>query len=274
MYNFPIGVLTESFRVPFKQAVEKAAALGLQGIQIYATDSELTVDATPAERREILNIARSNGLKISALCGDFGIGFANAETNPKMIDVSKKILDLALDLETDVVTTHIGEIPADMNCDTFKIMQEACFELSSYADKCKAHFAVETGTEKAVVLRQFLDSLNSTGVAVNLDPANLVMCAAEDPVAAVYILKDYIVHTHAKDGIMLFNPNDDTIPHKGPAFLELPLGAGGVDFPRYLKALEDIGFKGYLTIERECGSSPEKDIKLASEYLRKVINEN
>lgn len=116
--------------------------------------------------------------------------------------------------------------------------------------------------------------MNSTGVAVNLDPANLVMCSADDPVAAVYVLNEYIVHTHAKDGIMLFNPHDNTIPHNGPAFKELPLGCGGVDFTRYLKALDDIGYKGFLTIEREVGDNPEKDINLAAEYLRNIIKTN
>ncbi|HBR31627.1 MAG TPA: xylose isomerase, partial [Clostridiales bacterium] len=46
-------------------------------------------------------------------------------------------------------------------------------------------------------------------------------------------------------------------------FLELPLGEGAVDFDAYIKALEDIGYKGFLTIERECGANPYADIKMA-----------
>jgi sugar phosphate isomerase/epimerase len=42
-------------------------------------------------------------------------------------------------------------------------------------------------------------------VAVNLDPANFVMVTGDDPVQAVYTLKDYIVHTHAKDGVRNFD---------------------------------------------------------------------
>ena len=57
-------------------------------------------------------------------------------------------------------------------------------------------------------------------------------------------------------------------------FEEVPLGTGSVDFPSYLKALEDIGYKGFLTIERECGENPEGDIKTAYNFLKKVIAEN
>ena len=200
-----------------------------------------------------------------------------------MIEQSKRIMDLAVELETDVVTTHIGVIPADKTCDRYKIMQEAAFELAQYADSLHAHFAIETGPEVAATLRAFLDDLGSTGVAVNLDPANLVMVVGDDPVEAVYNLRDYIVHTHAKDGIMLERTNPEYIYRVTPMpenikdisfFREVALGEGGVDFAPYLKALEDIGYRGFLTIEREAGETPEKDIKTAMNHLKSVINEN
>ena len=60
-----------------------------------------------------MDIIRSNGLVVSALCGDFGQGFGDSEKNPELIERSKRVLDLAKDLETDVVTTHIGVVPED-----------------------------------------------------------------------------------------------------------------------------------------------------------------
>ena len=116
-------------------------------------------------------------------------------------------------------------------------------------------------------------------MAVNLDPANLVMVVGENPVQAVYTLKKYIVHTHAKDGVNLkpcdpeeiYAEMDHGAWDSEPAFKELPLGQGAVDFPAYLKALEEIGFKGFLTIEREVGGNPAADIKLAADYLRQII---
>ena len=57
----------------------------------------------------------------------------------------------------------------------------------------------------------------------------------------------------------------------GDAFREVPLGQGSVDFPNYLKALEDIGFRGFLTIEREAGDDPAADIKIAYDFLKKTM---
>ncbi len=276
MYRFPIGVIIDSFRVDIKSAVKKAAEVGANGIQVYSTSGEMAPENLVGQKRaDFRSLVADNGLVISALCGDLGGGgFTDPEKNVWKVEKSKRILDLAKELGTDVVTTHIGVVPEDENTDRFKIMQEACFELSRYADDIGAHFAIETGPEKSATLKNFLDSLGSTGVGVNLDPANLVMVTGDDPAGAVHNLKDYIVHTHAKDGKQNYYVDPDIIygmveSHivTADSFIEVPLGEGSVNWDEYLKALEDIGYKGFLTIEREVGDDPEKDIRKAVEFL-------
>ena len=288
MYKFPVGVIVDSFRLPIPEAVKKAALVGADGIQVYASHGNMAPENMDAQkRREFKALVEDNGLVISALCGDLGGGgFVHKDQNPHKVEKSKRILDMAKELGTDIVTTHIGVVPEDKNSERYKIMQEACFELSSYADSIGAHFAVETGPETSLMLKGFLDSLGSTGVGVNLDPANLVMVTGDDPVQAVYNLKDYIVHTHAKDGVQNFYvhpdkvygmPGADKILIEGEhvtdadSFEEVPLGTGSVPFPEYIAALDDIGFNGFLTIEREVGDDPAKDISAAVEFLRNLI---
>ena len=283
MYQFPIGAIVESFKMETKEAVLAAAKMGVQGLQLYCTKGGHSPENFgKAERRELLDFVKSNGLCFSALCGDLGHGFGNAELNPGLIEKSKRILDMSLDMGCGIVTTHIGVVPEDPNHDRFKIMQAACYELAEYADSIGARFAVETGPETSADLKKFLDSLGGTkGVGVNLDPANLVMVTGDDPVVAVHNLKDYIVHTHAKDGVMLHRGNPEYIygvVHPVPEefqgiqyFAEVPLGQGNVHFDTYMAALDEIGYKGFLTIERECGNSPEADIRLAVEHLNAVM---
>ena len=285
MYPFSIGVMLDSFKVDVATALDKAVSVGASGLQVYATYGELAPENMSAQKRkDFLASVKDHGLVISALCGDLGHGFGDADLNPSLIEKSKRILDLAKDLETNVVTTHIGVVPKDPAHPRYLVMQKACQELAAYADSLNAHFAIETGPEEAATLKAFLDSLHSTGVAVNMDPANFVMVTGDDPVQAVYTLKDYIVHTHAKDGRRLFYKDpeivygikkeitdvSDTIV-AGASFIEVPLGEGDVDFTNYLKALNDIGYTGYLTIEREVGDDPEADIRKAVKFLKERI---
>ena len=165
MYNFPIGVMLDSFRLDTKSAILKAKEIGADGLQMYSTTGENSPEnLVGAKRKELLDFVKSNGMVFSAICGDLGKGFYDPEQNKVLIEKSKRIMDLAKELESDVVTTHIGVVPADKNNDRYKIMQEACFELSRYADSINSHFAIETGPETSAVLKGFLDELGSTGV--------------------------------------------------------------------------------------------------------------
>lgn len=253
-----IGVVAESFKKSFEENVALSARVGAVGIQVYATKGLLDVSAITREKIAYAReLAAAEGLVFSAICGDFG-GFANASLNAKRIDDSKRVLDLAMELGCHIVTTHIGRVPAEEH-ETKATIRQACRELAKYAGAAGGCFAVETGCCTAAVLKAFLDSIGSTGVSVNYDPANLVMLWRDDPVAGVYTLQKYIVHTHAKDGVNLGpGPRDWT---------ERPLGQGGVDFDRYLRALHEIGYDGYLTIEREMAEIPETDIAASVRFL-------
>ena len=44
---------------------------------------------------------------VSAVCGDFGHGFGNEEANRELIERSKRVMDITMHFETNIVTTHI-----------------------------------------------------------------------------------------------------------------------------------------------------------------------
>lgn len=275
-----IGVITDCFKKAHADGIKMAAELGLDGVQIYATGGSFSPALNCEAKAEYKKLLKDNGIVVSALCGDMGgYGFEKADDNVERIAKTKDIIDLAVEFGSSVVTTHIGVIPEDKNAPRYKVMLDALTECGLYAKEKGVTLAIETGPEKAAVLLEFLKDTKG-GVGVNLDPANFTMVTGQDAVEAVYMLRDYIVHTHAKDGIML-DPDQrpEDVYHafaiggvdalnacKG--FKEVPLGEGQVDWPAYIAALREIGFDGFLTIERECGADPTADIVKAAEFLK------
>ncbi|WP_010273477.1 sugar phosphate isomerase/epimerase family protein [Paenibacillus senegalensis] len=283
-----IGVIVDSFGVGVRQGLIKAKEVGAEGVQIYAVSGEMDpANLDAAARKELKDYIASLGLEISALCGDLGgHGFQDKTVNAEKVEKSKRIMDLAVELGTNVVTTHIGIVPDDPNSEVYEAMHKACEELSQYASSMNAFFAIETGPETAAHLKAFLDTLSSKGVSVNFDPANMVMVTGDDPVEGIKLLKDYIVHTHVKDGIrnrevdpravygaLGYEPMDHAkiaeMVSSGEFFKEVPLGEGKVDFDAYFAAIQEIGYQGYLTIEREVGDQPEADIRKAVEFIKR-----
>ena len=278
-----IGVITNCFKLPLIESIKLAGKMGFDGIQVYATNGEFSPSALSTEKKaEIKALLKENNLEISALCGDMGgYGFQIEADNPERIIKTKAIIDLAAEFNVSVITTHIGVIPSDKTEPRYKVMLDALSECGKYAAAKGVTLAIETGPESAKTLLAFLKDIPE-GVGVNLDPANFVMVTDQDPVEAVEILGEYIVHTHAKDGVMLKKTDPKIIYdcfatggiealNVADYFLETPLGQGKVDFKAYIDALRKSGFDGYLTIERETGENPAKDIELAQSTLKTII---
>lgn len=278
-----IGVITDCFKLPLDESIKLAGKLGFDGIQIYATTGEFSPEVLTAERKsEVRSLLMENHLEISALCGDMGgYGFQIESDNAERIQKTKRIIDLAEEFEVGVITTHIGVIPENKDNPRYSVMLDAMCKCGEYAADKKITLAIETGPEKASTLLSFLQDTNG-GIGVNLDPANFVMVTGQDPVEAVQVLSKYIVHTHAKDGVMLKQTDPEIIYDcfaKGGIealnvadyFLETPLGDGDVDYAKYINALRGIGYDGYLTIERETGENPISDIQKSLNTLRNII---
>ena len=275
-----IGVITDCFKKNTKDSIALAGEMKFNGVQIYAVTGEFSPETlTAADIECYKKLLCDNGLEVSALCGDLGgHGFEIAKDNPERVEKTKKIIDLAVEFGTKVVTTHIGVIPADKTSEKYGAMLSALKEAGDYASSRGVTLAIETGPEIATTLYDFVMAAGD-GVGVNLDPANFVMVTGQDPAAAVRLLGKKIVHTHLKDGKML-KKSDPVVIYNHFAeggiealnvadfFIETPVGEGDVNWADYIGALREIGFDGYLTIERETGADPIADIAKAVSYVK------
>ncbi|MBN2311231.1 MAG: sugar phosphate isomerase/epimerase [Candidatus Hydrogenedentes bacterium] len=256
-----VGVISASLPMDTRAALTRCKEIGAHGVQLWIVNNDLDPRTLDRSGREDLKTFMAGlGLERSALCGDIG-GFANPATVDEHVARTKEMFDLCVDLETPILTTHIGLVPEDTGSAAYSDLLAAVREVADYAAERGCCFATETGPESGQALAEFLVAVRSPGAKVNYDPANLCM-AGFDQIGDVRILRDFIVHTHAKDGV------PQSAETGGPR--EVPLGQGEVNFPEYLAALRDIGYTGYLTIERECGDDPEADIVEAVRFLKSM----
>lgn len=278
---FKIATLADWFGVGLIEGIKESRRCGAEGVQIYAADEFDPRTVTEDMVNTVRNTAVGEHQAVTALCGELGgYGFEKAEDNPDKISYIKKTLELADRLDCRIVTTHIGVVPEDHSVPRFQVMLDAVAECGEYAKKLGSCIAVETGPEAIATLRGLLDKC-SGGVGINYDPANLVMVGANDEVEGVRTARELIVHTHAKDGRSLKPIKPEDFYHHfaegGLEWLstadcctETPLGEGSVRWVPYLRALREVGYDGYLTIEREVKNGAD-DIRMAVGFLRDVM---
>ena len=177
------------------------------------------------------------------------------EANKKIVVAGAK---LSAELKSPVLTLHAGfldesdPVALKKYTDRVKFIVDTCGEAG-------VPVALETGQESAEDLAHFLSSM--PGVGVNFDPANMILYAKGDPVAAAKTLGPWIRHIHVKDAIKTKTP--------GTWGTEVPWGDGEVNQDAFLDALEQAGYKGAFAIEREGGDNRVGDIALAAKRLLK-----
>ncbi len=189
------------------------------------------------------------------------VGFTTPKYRAERVARTKAIAVFANELGLKAVSCHIGFIPADpaepLYAELLEVTRDICDDLAAR----KQNFVLETGQESAAVLLGFLSDVDRTNLKVNFDPANMVMYGFSDPVAALVLLRPWVLSVHCKDGNL--PPAPDTLGK------ECRLGDGAVDFPAFLAQLKATDYTGPLTIEREEPDEARKsaDVRVAIERL-------
>lgn len=250
-----------------KNQLKTAVNIGVEGVQLWCVDYSpsrpcvLDPERCDAKlRTEIKEIIGSYGLEISGFCAQlsgpkrFG-GLDEKEGLDKRIEKTKKALKLAVDMGSPIVTTHPGVIPSDRSGPAYSVIKRSVSEISRYGEDLGALFCIETGMERAEVLKEFLEDVGSPALKVNYDPANMLHFGIDEVVKGVKTLKKWIAHTHAKD----YNPETK----------KATVGEGLVPWDEYMSALREVQYNGWLAIEDETGINVIESIKRGKNFLEK-----
>jgi len=135
--------------------------------------------------------------------------------------------------------------------------------LADAAAKKDIVLLMETGQETAQTLAGFLKRLAHPSLAVNFDPANMVLYGKGNPSEAVNLLGPWIKHVHIKDAL--------SSSVKDSWGSEAAWGSGEIQREAFLSALRKNGYEGVLSIEREAGENRIEDIKSAINQLSRRL---
>jgi sugar phosphate isomerase/epimerase len=196
--------------------------------------------------------------------GPLTIGLVPRETRDARIAHIKSASDLAKQCGITAVQTHCGFISENPNDTVYKEIVATMREVAGYCKRNGQNFRYETGQETPITLVRAIQDVGLDNQGVNFDLANLILYGKANPVDAIELLGPYVEGIHAKDGLWPTNPRE--------LGQEVPIGKGKVDFPRIIRRLKELNYRGAVTIEREIsGPQQMEDVREAKVYLEKLI---
>ena len=170
---------------------------------------------------------------------------------------------IARALGLPLVTFHAGFMP-DAPDDPMR--SKMLTRLRAIIDEFAAvgvRTAFETGQESADTLLDALGELDRDDTGVNFDPANMILYAMGDPIAALRKLAPRVYQIHIKDAIATEQP--------GTWGREVVVGTGDVDWPALFQVYRESGLDCDLIIERESGHTRTNDVRHARHLVESLI---
>jgi len=215
-----------------------------------------------------------------------------AGVNQRAIEKLKQTARAAKRLGVNVINCFTGSsiwhllysfppVPQKMIDDGFKLLAERFNPILDVFRECGQKFALEVHpTEIAFDIytaERALEALDyRPEFGFNFDPSHLIW-QGMNPALFIRKFPDRIYHVHMKDAIVKLDGTAGILashlnfgdPRRGWDFRSL--GRGGVNFEEIIRALNDVGYQGPLSVEWEdSGMDREHGAKEALDFVRKL----
>jgi len=161
------------------------------------------------------------------------------------------------------VMFHAGFPPHDHKDPAFGKLVNRVRQLAALFAAHGITLGCETGQETAPDLQVFLEGLNQPNLAVNFDPANMILYNNGDPIEALRLIGRRVSGVHLKDALKT------TLP--GTWGEEVTVGTGEVNWQAFFAALAGVAFPGWLCLEREAGNQRVEDIRAGRLFVEKLL---
>jgi len=272
-----IGVCSWSLQATGPENLaEKVNALGVKKVQMGLTPHR----DDPGAWDGVQEILASSGIEIvSGMYSTVGEDYSSLESirktggvvpdehweeNLRLAEITAK---LAGQMGLTSANAHAGFLPHDPADPDFDKLCGRVKTLAEIFGKEGVTLLMETGQESAQTLLSFLGEMKARGVdniAVNFDPANMILYDMDDPIEALQALAPHVKQVHVKDA--------KRTQVKGEWGEEVIVGQGEVDWNAFVRVLAEADFEGGYIFEREAGDDRVGDIKQGISALRAAMD--
>jgi sugar phosphate isomerase/epimerase len=231
---------------PVREHIYEAARMGAQGVVLEASGVLAPHRLGATGRRDLRHVIKTTELTLAALVLPLRRPLDTTDQLDDRLRRADAVFEMAYELGAKFVLARPGAIPPEDEPDRYHVYRNALIDLGARAERKGARLAIESSSDSGAQLNQFLEGVASPGLAASIDPAGNLQ-AGIDPITCVRELASWIVHVYA--------PESSRAAGAAPNPRGFGFPPGALDWEEYLGALEEIGYRGFLTVWPAPGSS-------------------
>jgi sugar phosphate isomerase/epimerase len=247
-------------RLPLRRAIDVAAQLGADGIEIDARSELPPNELSQTGLREFRKLLADRQLAVSAVSFMTRRGYDSPDDLERRVMATQGAMKFAETLGANVVINRIGYVPEDESDPRFGALVEVLSGLGRFGDRVGARLAAQTGTLSGPQLARLLAALPDQVIGVDLHPSSLLH-HGHNPAESVESLGPHVLHVHACDAVRDLARSQ---------VIDVELGRGTADLPKLLGQLEEFNYRGWVTIECPNSNDPVREIGDAVAFLKSL----
>jgi L-ribulose-5-phosphate 3-epimerase len=244
-------------RMTLRECLQLARDAGFDGIELnYDLENDLSPKAGTQEFEAIRKMADSIGIAISGLCSflfwPYPLTSNDPEKRSRGLELASKMAQAAHDLGVENLLVVPGAVHIPWRTDHEPVPNDVCDRrareaigsLVTQAEKLRVSLNIENIFFNGYLMtpmemNAFVDSFSSANVRVHFDTGNIMLF--QHPEHWIPVLGKRIKNTHFKE----FTKKGTD--HSLESFR--PLLDGTTNWPAVVDALDQIGYRGYVTFE-------------------------
>ena len=236
------------------EAVALAAKLGFDGVQVSLGRKPVS-DKLPLDDAAIQSLylaaAKQHGIALAGTCLDI-LHVDHLKDNPRAQKWVADSIPITANLHAEVVLLPFFGKASLMNHAEMDYVAGVLKELAPAAEKAGVMLGLED-TISAEDNVRIMERAGSPAVKVYYDVGNSTGGGFDVVKEIRWLGAERICQMHLKDN-----------PHY--------LGEGPIDFPAVMKAITDIGFRGFANLETDCPSkSVDRDMTRNLKFIRALL---
>ncbi len=259
MIRSPLSVRLDPSR-PIREQIRLAAEAGAKGIIIDASGELAPSKLSESGRREVRHLFRSVEVVLAGVHLPTRRGFDTFDQIEDRLGRADRAFELAYDLGARLILVRAGSVPPSDEETRRAAFDTTIGELAQRADHRGLQVALETGTEPGEALKTFLDGRDLPNLAASIDPAYLLRNGF-DPVLAVRDLGRWVAHAYLHQAVGQQVAVEVSTRRNARS-------ATGLDWENYFGALEEINYRGWMTIWPESSDNLFGQFRKVAESLR------